>query len=132
MTPDRDVLIDSNVYIGLLRSGRDPAKAIYARYQTTDVVTCGMVQLEVLRGVKAERAKRWLGDVFALMQFVATDNSLWQAATELAWELDRRGKTIPAQDALIAACALRADAAVHSYDRHFQWVPGLEVVTEPL
>lgn len=132
MTPDRDVLIDSNVYIELLRSGRDPAKAIYQRYETTDVVTCGMVQLEVLRGMKGERAKRWLTDAFALMQFVNTDHSLWQLATELAWTLDRQGRTIPAQDALIAACALRADAAVHSYDRHFQWIPGLEVVTDPL
>ncbi len=26
---------------------------------------------------------------------------------------------IPVQDLIIAACALRADAAVHSYDHHF-------------
>lgn len=129
---DQDVLIDSNVYIGLLRSGRDPAKAIYDRYAAADVVTCGMVQLEVLRGIKVERARRWLGDVFSLMQYVVTDNSLWEQATEIAWSLDRQGKTIPAPDALIAACALRVDAAVHTFDRHFQWVPGLQVISEAL
>jgi predicted nucleic acid-binding protein len=129
---DQDVLIDSNVYIGLLRSGRDPAEAIYDRYETTDVVTCGMVKLEVLRGMKVERAYRKLDEIFSLMQYVVSDNSLWEEATKLAWTLDRQGKTIPAQDAVIAACALRVDAAVHSFDRHFQWVPGLEVFTDPL
>jgi predicted nucleic acid-binding protein len=66
------------------------------------------------------------------MQYVVTDHSLWDKATELAWTLDREGRMIPAQDALIAACALRVDAAVHTFDRHFEWVPGLEVVTDPL
>jgi predicted nucleic acid-binding protein len=33
-----------------------------------------------------------------------------------------------AGDLLIAACALQADAAVLTYDQHFQQVPGLRVV----
>lgn len=129
---NQEVLIDSNVYIELLRSGRDPAAAIYARYESVDVVTCGMVQLEVLRGVKVLKHRHWLEETFALMMNVPTDNSLWNEAMELAWKLDRQGKTIPAQDLLIAACALRADAAIHTLDRHFLAVPGLTVLIDPL
>ncbi len=35
---------------------------------------------------------------------------------------------MPAQDIIIAACAIRADAAVLTYDRHFDAIPGLRVV----
>lgn len=129
---NQEVLIDSNVYIELLRSGRDPAAAIFNHYESIDVVTCGMVQLEVLRGVKVLKHRRWLEETFGLMMNVPTDNSLWAEATELAWKLDRRGKTLPAQDLLIAASALRVDAAVHTFDGHFLEIPGLTVLTGPL
>ena len=129
---DQEVLIDSNVYIGLLRSGRDPATAIFNHYESVDVVTCGMVQLEVLRGVKVPGHKQWLKETFALMMNVPTDSSLWDEATELAWKLDRQGRMIPAQDLLISACALRVDAAIHTFDFHFRDIPGLTVLTAPI
>ncbi|MCF6312927.1 MAG: PIN domain-containing protein [Verrucomicrobiales bacterium] len=124
---NQDVLIDSNVYIDLLRSGRDPGQAIATRYDELDVVTCGMVQLEVLRGAREQNLKSHLQEVFSLMQYVPSDHALWEEANELAWTMDRLGKVIPAQDIVIAACALRVDAAVHSYDRHFSMIPGLTV-----
>ncbi|MDF1824386.1 MAG: PIN domain-containing protein [Verrucomicrobiales bacterium] len=128
---DQEVLVDSNVYIDLLRSGRDPAKAIFDRYESVDVVTCGMVQLEVLRGVKLPKHRQWLEDTFSLMMNVPTDNQLWAEAIDLAWKMDRSGRTIPAQDLLISACALSVDAAIHTFDRHFLEVPGLTVLTDP-
>ncbi len=128
----REVLIDSNVYIDLLRAGRDPGEAIYARYAETDVVTCGIVRLEVLRGIRAERMKSWMEEVFSLMQQVATDNHLWETAVELAWRLDRAGRVLPAADLVIAACAMRTEAMIHTHDHHFSLIPGLSVVSDPL
>lgn len=129
---DRDVLIDSNVYIDLMRAGRDPARAIYGRYESVDLVICGMVKLEVLRGVKVPKAKKRMEEMFSLMQWVETDFGLWESATTLAWQLDRQGTTLPGADLVIAAAALRADAAIHTFDRHFDAVPGLEVFRTPL
>lgn len=126
------VLIDSNVYIQILRSGRDVGRSIDARYHETDVVTCGIVRLEVLRGIVENRAKSWMDGVFSIMCCVSTDQHLWEEATELAWTLDRSGVTLPAQDIVIAACAMRAGAIVHTYDRHFTRIPGLTVATDPL
>ncbi len=129
---DCDVLIDSNVYIGLLRAGRDPAQAIFRRYESVDLVICGMVKLEVLRGVKLPKAKERMEAMFSLMQWVETDAKLWESATELAWGLDRRGITLPGADLIIAAAALRAGAAIHTFDRHFLTIPGLAVIQAPL
>lgn len=127
-----DVLIDSNVYIELLRSGRDPAQAIYHRYESVDLLICGMVKLEVMRGVKLPKAKERMEAMFSLMQWVETDSRLWESATELAWGLDRRGTTLPGPDLIIAAAALRAGAAIHTFDRHFLMIPGLKVIQAPL
>lgn len=125
---DRPVLVDSNVFITLLRQGKDPSGVLTARYSSTDLLTCGMVRLEVLRGVRGEHAKERLTAFFDVMMYVPADNSLWEEALALAWNLDRAGKVIPSTDILIAASALRAGGMVLTQDKHFRCVPNLEVL----
>jgi predicted nucleic acid-binding protein len=129
---DQPILVDSNVYISLLRAGRDPAVALGNRYEMTDLVICGMVRLEVLRGVKTAKVLERLGAFFDVLMNVPSDNRLWEEATELAWNLDRGGRTLPGPDLVIAASALRAGAAVCSFDRHFDHIPGLRVIRDVL
>ncbi len=120
-------LIDSNVFIGLMRRGLDPAATLTQTVSLTDLATCGMVRLEVLRGVKNPRVRDKLSDFFDVLQNVPTDNWLWEEAASLAWKLDRVGRVLPAQDILIAASAMRVGAVVLSADAHFQNIPGLRV-----
>ncbi len=124
---DLPTLIDSNVFIDLLRSGRDPAVELTRNVSSTDLATCGMVQLEVLRGVRDERVYNRLVNFFALLQNVMADARIWEEATRIGWKLDREGKTLPGPDLVIAASALRIGAAVLTNDRHFDHVPGLRV-----
>ena len=53
-----EVLVDSNVYIDLLRAGRDTVATLYewADEQDRSFAICGMIRLEVLRGVKTLKA----------------------------------------------------------------------------
>ena len=62
------------------------------------------------------------------MIYIPTSNAIWERAAELAWTLDRQGILLPAQDLLIAAHALQADAAILTHDAHFQAIPGLRVI----
>jgi predicted nucleic acid-binding protein len=62
------------------------------------------------------------------MRYVPTDFAVWERAAELAWELDRAGRAIPAPDLVIAACALAIHAPVFTFDRHFRLVSGLRVL----
>jgi predicted nucleic acid-binding protein len=62
---------------------------------------------------------------------VPCDNRLWKDATDLAWKLDRQGITIPGPDVVIAASALRLDAAVMTSDAHFSRIDGLRVIAPP-
>jgi predicted nucleic acid-binding protein len=127
---EQPILVDSSIFITLLRAGRDPAIALGNRYATVDLATCGMVRLEVMRGVKHPRAYKQLGLFFDVMQNVQTDNRLWQEAVTVARDTQAAGFTIPGTDALIAAAALRIGAAVYSFDQHFLQVPGLRVIRE--
>lgn len=128
-----EVLVDSNVYIDLLRSGRDTVATLYdwADMRDHPFAICGMVRLEVLRGIKAPRAWQSISTFMDVMINVPSDNRLWKDATDLAWKLDRQGMTIPGPDLVIAASALRLGAAVMTSDAHFSRIEGLRVIQPP-
>lgn len=126
-----NILVDSNVYIDLLRHRKDAAAVLHAWAGERELVVCGMVRLEVLRGIRSLRLRAALAAFMDVMLNVPCDGRLWQEATDLAWALDRRGTTIPGTDALIAASALRLHAAVLTSDSHFACIDKLEVITPP-
>lgn len=122
------VLPDSSYYITATRAGLDPFIELRAKADEYEYAVCGMVQLEVLRGRRDPHVLRRFRDTFAVMIFITTNHAIWERAGQLAWALDRQGVVLPATDLIIAACALQADAAVLTYDQHFQQVPGLRVI----
>ena len=128
-----DVLVDSNVYIDLLRARRDVVALLFDWADRADrsLVICGMVRLEVLRGLTSLKARHKLGAFMDVMINVPTDNRLWTEATDLVWQLDRQGKHIPGPDVIIASSALRIGAAVMTSDAHFHRVDGLTVISPP-
>ncbi len=126
-----EILVDSNVYINLLKIRRDPSEVIGAWAGRADLATCGMVRLEVLRGLKHPRAFKRVAEFMDVMVNVPTPVTFWPEATELAWRLNRQGKIIPATDIIIATSALRIRAAILTSDKHFRHVEGLEVIAPP-
>ena len=100
---DLPILVDSNVYIGLMRRRVDPVAALFEHFDTVNLVTCGMVRLKVLRGIRDPKVQERIGEFMNLMQYVGADHRLWDEATRIAWECDRRGHPISETDAVIAA-----------------------------
>lgn len=122
-------LVDSSVWIGLLREGRDPGQELARRARTFDLATCGMVRLEVLRGIVRPRVIEAVEAFMNVMINIPSDPRIWEQATREAWQLGRKGITLPAQDLVIAACARRIEAAVLTYDHHFHDIPGVTVLS---
>lgn len=124
------ILPDSNIYIGALRAGTDPFQSFANGIDKHDweFATCGMISLEVCRGLRDPNTLKRFRERFSTMIFIPTTNQIWERATQLAWALDRQGRTLPAQDILIAAHALQAGATVLTLDAHFQQIPGLRVI----
>ena len=126
-----EILVDTNVYIDLMKYGRDPVSTLGEWVGSSELVTCGMVRLEVLRGLKNPRVRQRISSFMDIMINVRTDAAFWPDAIDLAWQLDRQGKVIPGTDIIIAACALRTSAAVMTSDSHFRHIDGLRVITPP-
>ncbi|MEQ1860412.1 MAG: PIN domain-containing protein [Chthoniobacteraceae bacterium] len=122
------VLVDSSYFIDRLRAGEDPFAHFAEHADDTDFFTCGVVMVEVLRGVKIKKAHTRLSALMGAMLYVPTLNRVWERVAALAWQLDRAGLPTQVTDLTIAACALDADAAVLTLDSDFARVPGLRVV----
>ncbi len=86
------------------------------------------MKAEVLRGVKSIPIRRRLEVFFDIMCFVEMTHSLWDESWELAWKLDRQGRVLPLTDLCIASCAQRAESAVLTNDKHFDYIPELKVL----
>lgn len=121
------VLIDSSIYIHLLRGGFDPVVLLAERYDPAAMATCDIVRVEVLRGIVQPKAHEKFAMFFDLLVHVPMDRRAWRQTEELAWELDRRGHTLPLPDLIIAICAIRANAEVLTRDEDFRLVPKLQL-----
>lgn len=122
------VLPDSSLFIALLRHGFDPSETLLAHYESTSLATCGMVRVEVMRGLHPSRAQRNLWAFMNVMINVPTTNHLWEQAAALGQRLRSNGITLKGPDLIIATCALHVGAAVATLDSDFERVPGLTVL----
>lgn len=124
------ILPDSNIYIGAIRAGGDPFQQFAAGidYRDWEFATCGMVMLEVCRGLRDPALLKRYRERFAVMVLIPTTNQVWERAAQLAWSLDRKGVVLPGPDLLIAACALQTDATVLTADAHYREIPALRVI----
>jgi len=122
------VLVDSSIYVHLLRAGSDPVAQLAERFEVTELVACDVVRCEVLRGIIRPKMRADLAMVFDLLVHVTMDHRAWQETEDLAWRLDRTGNILPLTDLMIAVCAFRAGAELLTRDPHFKMIPRLRLV----
>jgi len=120
-------LVDSSKIIEWMRCGRSPVRILQPFVIAGQLSTCGIVRVEVLRGVVKPAIRDEMAALFAAIPEVPLSSDLWNRAADLAWTLDRKGNILPVTDLLIASCALHAGAIVVSVDPHFGSIPGLRV-----
>lgn len=125
-----NILVDSAVYIGLLRSGQDARQALLPALRGCELYNCGVIRAEVLRGFRESKIRDVYESFFDIIPEIPTDARLWRHASQIAWELGRQGKTPPLTNIVIAACAMRIGATLISPDKHFDDIPGLKVQAE--
>ena len=123
-----NVLVDSSYFIAGLRAGEDPLQELDRHADEIELYTCGMVTVEVLRGLKPRSAHERMARYLGCMRYIPTLNKIWEQVASLAWRLDRKGCFMQVSDLVIASCALEADAAVLTFDSDFQNIPNLRVL----
>ena len=120
-----DALVDTSVWIEAFR-GRDQRlrETVDKLLDQERVVLCGLVELELLQGFRADE-RALFASLFEALPYAEVDRQDWRAAGFLQAGLRSRGITIPATDALIAALCLRHDLSILTLDKHFDQIPQL-------
>lgn len=126
----RPVMVDSSWYIARARLGKDPLLDLALVAEDRDIAVCGMIVVEVGRGIRTPRFRQRYEEAWANMLYVAACQDRWHETLQLAWHLDRSGIVLPLQDLHIAACALHIGAVILTTDQHFQQIPGVVSVPE--
>jgi predicted nucleic acid-binding protein len=121
------MLVDSTIYIDLLRRGEDIPFVLRPFLLSRQLFICGVIRAEVLRGIRTIEMRNELSELFDLMAEVPTDARIWGKVMDLAWKLDRRGAVLPLTDLVIACCAFAVDTTVVTADPHFSRISGLKV-----
>ena len=123
---DEFFLVDTSAWILALRKDYLPAvrDRIDQLLGENAVFTTGMVKLELLGGTKTEDEFRRLKNRLDALDGIMGDDSLWDKAGELSFQLRRKGCTVPYTDILIAACALSAECTLIHADGHFDLMAG--------
>jgi predicted nucleic acid-binding protein len=122
-------LIDSSLFIDWMRLGRSPLRILRPFVLAEQVLSCGVIRLEVVRGALKPALKTELNALFDVIPEVLFTPAFWTKTAELAWTLDRKGIVLPATDLIIGSCALQAGAVLISTDPHFASIPNLTVRT---
>jgi hypothetical protein len=124
------ILIDSSIFIGWTRRGINPLDMLRRQLHANELVSCGVVRCEVLRGTIKPKAQAELNLLFDVIPEIPVTAKIWQQTAGLAWELDRKGIVLPLPDLVVAACALSMEATVITTDAHFAKIPKLKIRRE--
>lgn len=118
------VLVDTSAWIFALR--KDPLPAIKERIDLLlkeDTVTIvPIVKLELLGGTKTKGDFNRLKGRLDALDSIELNEQVWEKAVYLAFNLRRKGITIPYTDILISAAAMQEGAILLHADAHFDLI----------
>jgi len=119
--PHNLFLVDTSTWLYALRKEFNPVikDRLDQLLKENLVITVGFIKLEILGGTKSEKEFQRLKMRLDSLEECETDSPLWEKAYDLAFQLRRKGVTIPYTDILIAAAALAHEATLLHVDAHF-------------
>ncbi|MFH1496844.1 MAG: PIN domain-containing protein [Verrucomicrobiota bacterium] len=115
------VLVDSCVWIKANQPKGDllAKVALETLLEEDEAAFCGPVRLEVLGAMRRESRARF-DTFFSLVPYLTMTDSSWEEAVKIGRVLvDEARVTLPWNDVMISAIALRHQARIYTLDAHF-------------
>ena len=120
------ILVDTSAWIFALR--KNPFAKLKSRIghllEMDEIITLGMIKLELLGGTKTKEEFDRLKTRLDALYEISTAAKLWSFAAQLAFDLQRKGLTIPYTDILIASAAIQSEAIILHADSHYDLIAG--------
>jgi len=113
-------LVDSSVWIEYLRPKGSPnvKERVRTILQKEEMVSCGIIVVEILRGAKNEKDFESLRESLMSLPQIPIDDTVIERASRWGFLLDRKGKVVSTSDLIIASAAYKKARLLHS-DRDF-------------
>ncbi|NLD37962.1 MAG: type II toxin-antitoxin system VapC family toxin [Desulfatiglans sp.] len=127
-----NILIDTNIYTSALKGDHE---TIIVLQRTREIGICSITIGELLSGFKAgnrEKKNREELSEFLDMPRVnvyGVDENTAEFYSAVINNLRNKGKPIPTNDIWIAAVAFQYGFPLFTKDKHFEYVPGLVLVS---
>ena len=117
-------LVDTSCWVHQMRHKGDPAirSRVETLLQAGQAAWCPPVRLEIWAGAGNAAERRVLTIYEQCLPELPITDEVWKAACELADRCRSAGKTAPANDILIAACARHHQVEVEAADSHFDFL----------
>jgi len=117
-------LVDTSAWIFVLRRNPHPKlrNRIDRLLEIDEILSFGIIKLELLGGTKTFEEFHRLKNRLDALYEISTDRGLWESASQLAFDLKRKGLTIPATDTLIASAAIYSKSILLHADLHFDLI----------
>lgn len=122
------VIADTCIWIEFFRTKSEISNRMKNLIANNLVVGAGIILAELLQGVKTNKEREIIVDVFNTIEYIEITKEIWTEAGNLAGKLRSSGKTIPLSDITLACCARKYKYPVFTVDKHFQDIPGIKVV----
>lgn len=120
------ILVDTSVWIEYFRDAASPVAEKADRILDDDeVFVPRMVLAELIQGAKSAREIKVIDDFFEAFHIIDQDEETWVKAGRLAYELKKKGKTVPLSDCYLAVIARNHKCKVFTLNRHFQEIQQL-------
>lgn len=115
------ILVDTSAWLFALKKDFHPVikERIGQFLVESEMAICGMIALELLGGTRSEKEYFRLKSRLDALHYIDTDKALWDLSSKLAFDLKRKGMSIPYSDIVIAASALKEKAILVHADSHF-------------
>lgn len=115
------LLVDSSAWIDFfVRSAQTKlSEKIEEAKKEKRLATCDMIYLEILRGARNEKEYGELTEEFTSMLWLPIDGGHWHFASQMGFQLAKKGTHPPATDLLIASVSIVEKCQLLHKDKHF-------------
>ena len=113
-------LVDTSSWVDYLRDlNSDVCARVGSLVLAGEAAWCEMTLVELWNGARGTREKRELAEMEKEITLLPIHRGVWQTACKLARSCRDAGLTVPANDIVIAACAIENKVGLEHCDRHF-------------
>lgn len=123
------ILVDTNIIIDFWKN---PDQEKVDIFKNNEIAVCHVILVELIHGAKSEKQKVKIKEALNEFHMLPIDEETWDFFGDLLYKLRTSGVTVPFQDALIAAVAIKNNCLLWTNDKHFPMISnvaeGLELL----